>query len=72
MFANTYPSACIRNIAASLLCLSASLAVAAPTAINTPLSRAPLDDTSHFGIGAATSITERPFVGVDEQHEGLP
>lgn len=72
MFTNTYPSACIRNIAASLLCLSASLAVAAPTAINTPLSRAPLDDTSHFGIGATTSITERPFVGVDEQHEGLP
>ena len=53
--------------------MSASAAVsAAPTAINTPLSRAPLDDTSHFGIGATTSRTERPFVGVDSQDEGLP
>ncbi len=72
MFANPHPPSWMRNIAISSLLIASSLAVAAPTAINTPLSRAPLDDTSHFGIGATTSITERPFVGVDEQHEGLP
>ena len=62
----------LRNITLSLLLLVSSLAVAAPTAINTPLSRDPLNDTSHFGIGATTSITERPFIGVDPQTEGLP
>ncbi len=67
------PLGTLKRFSCLLVLMSASAAVsAAPTAINTPLSRAPLDDTSHFGFGATTSITERPFVGVDSQDEGLP
>lgn len=72
MLANLFSPSWMRNVVISVLFVTSSLAMAAPTAINTPLSRAPLDNTSHFGIGATTSITERPFVGVDAQNEGLP
>lgn len=67
------PAGTVKRTLYLLVFVTASASVtAAPTAINTPLSRAPLDDTSHFGIGATTSITERPFIGVDRQNEGLP
>jgi len=57
----------LKRFSCLLFLMSASTAVsAAPTAINTPLSRAPLDDTSHFGIGATTSIYHRVIQAVPD------
>lgn len=51
--------------------LASQTALAAPVTIDSGSVRDSQTDTIQWGIGFTTSLTERPFVGVDTQQESL-
>lgn len=62
----------IRTLPALVLLSAASTLSAAPATVDGNAVRFASDSEPGWGIGATTSINERPFVGVDDQEESLP
>lgn len=55
-----------------LLLIVSGLLQAAPVTVDGAAVRSTVSGEPGWGIGATTSINERPFVGVDNQQESLP
>ena len=55
-----------------ILLVTASMAHAAPVPVDTSALDRSITGDNRFGLGATTSIAERPFVGVDNQTTSLP
>jgi len=57
---------------AAILGLWSGLAAAAPVTVDGAAVRELAGDAVGLGVGATTSLNQRPFVGVDAQQESLP
>lgn len=55
----------------SLACVSGTV-MAAPATVDSSAVREVVDEELRFGVGATTSINQRPFIGVGSQQESLP
>ena len=61
-----------RLIIGSALAFFAAFVQAAPVSVDSSAVREAKTDDTRFGIGATTSLNQRPFLGVGTQQESLP